>query len=129
MIYLVQCNEMLIYLYPDVFILQVFGWNTTGTIEFNDFFCRNNSAAENGGCFYGAGRALVNNGTVMLDNVAKLGGCICESTLNASVVPPATVPVATVPVATAPVAAVPVVAVLLRTMRYSTRQQKWRARG
>lgn len=71
---------------PDVLILQVFGWNTTGTMELNDVFCGNNTAAKNGGCFYAAGRALINNGTVMLDNVAELGGCICEDTLNASVV-------------------------------------------
>lgn len=56
------------------------GWDSDGTITFNDVFCADNSAAtQHGGCFYSAGSGIVNNGTVMRDNEALDGGCICES--------------------------------------------------
>eukprot|EP00903_Cladosiphon_okamuranus_P020452 g18772.t1 len=54
----------------------VFGWDISRTIELNDVVCSQNSAEENGGCFYGAGRGVVNNATSMLGNLAEQGGCI-----------------------------------------------------
>lgn len=52
-------------------------WNS-GTIEFNDVLCSQNTAGEDGGCFYSAGKGTITNGTTMQDNVAVDGGCICE---------------------------------------------------
>ena len=40
--------------------------------------CSQNEAGENGGCFFSAGRGIVNDGTVMRGNLAGSGGCICE---------------------------------------------------
>ena len=55
------------------------GWDSSGTIIFNDVVCTNNLADGSGGCLYNTGRSRVNNGTVMHDNEATHGGCICES--------------------------------------------------
>lgn len=57
----------------------MFGWDVGRTVELNDVVCSQNSAEENGGCFYGAGRGVVNDGTSMLGNLADQGGCVCES--------------------------------------------------
>lgn len=69
--------------------VQVLGWDSNGTITFNDVVCTRNTALESGGCFSGRGRGIVNdgtvmhsvvnNGTVMHHNHAEYGGCICES--------------------------------------------------
>lgn len=48
-----------------------------GTITFNDVTCSENSATNDGGCFYGAGTNIFNDGVVALDNKAERGGCIC----------------------------------------------------
>lgn len=58
--------------------VQVKGWDVDGTIVFNDVFCTNNSALENGGCFHGAGKTIFNDGTVMLNNQGEHGGSICK---------------------------------------------------
>lgn len=58
--------------------MQVFGRNWTGTIDFNDVLCSQNTAEEAGGCYYSAGRGTVTNGTTMEENVSGHGGCICE---------------------------------------------------
>lgn len=60
-------------------VVQVFGWDPSGTIVFNDVSCTQNLAIGNGGCFFSKGRSSVQNGTVMHDNNAGDGGCICES--------------------------------------------------
>ena len=57
----------------------MFGWDPSGTIVFNDVLCEKNVAVGNGGCLYSTGRSSVNDGTVMHDNEANEGGCICES--------------------------------------------------
>lgn len=57
----------------------MFGWDVRRTVELNDVVCSQNSAEENGGCFYGAGKGVVNDGTSMLGNLAGQGGCVCES--------------------------------------------------
>eukprot|EP00752_Nemacystus_decipiens_P008151 g7290.t1 len=54
----------------------VFGWDLTRRVELNDVICTQNSAEENGGCFYGAGRGVVNSGTAMSGNLAGQGGCM-----------------------------------------------------
>lgn len=59
-------------------IVQVRGWDTSGTIIFNDIVGTNNSAVRHGGCFHGSGKGIFNNGTVMLANYAEDGGSICE---------------------------------------------------
>lgn len=60
-------------------LLQVVGWDADGTITFNDVVCKGNEAANNGGCFHGAGRGVVNRGTSMLNNsAAGNGGSIRE---------------------------------------------------
>lgn len=59
----------------------MFGWDLVGTVELNDFVCVSNEAEENGGCFFSAGRGVVNNGTVMRGNRAGTGGCICKEWL------------------------------------------------
>lgn len=58
--------------------VQVIGWDTSGTIVFNAVACTQNTAGGYRGCFRGAGRNTVNDGTVMHDNEAAHGGCICE---------------------------------------------------
>lgn len=58
--------------------MQVYGWDAGGMIVFDDVSCTNNTALNNGGSFYALGRAAASNGTVMHDNVARNGGCICE---------------------------------------------------
>lgn len=67
-------------------VVQVFGWDASGTITFNDMLCTNNSAEEYGGCFHGSGKGVFNNGTVMLDNHAEHGGSICENIMYAATV-------------------------------------------
>lgn len=57
----------------------MFGWDSSGTIIFNDVVCTNNVADGNGGCLYSTGRSSVNDGTVMHGNEAQDGGCICKS--------------------------------------------------
>lgn len=52
------------------------GWDKYGTVVFNDVFCTNNSAAQNGGCFHGAGKGIFNDGAVMLNNQGIHGGSI-----------------------------------------------------
>eukprot|EP00903_Cladosiphon_okamuranus_P012166 g11413.t1 len=42
----------------------------------NDVVCSHNTAEENRGCFYGEGKGVVNDGTSMLGNLAKQGGCV-----------------------------------------------------
>lgn len=59
-------------------IVQVFGWDIKGTIVFNDVLCKDNGAQISGGCFYGSGKAIFNDGTVMLDNSGANGGSVCE---------------------------------------------------
>lgn len=58
--------------------VQVYGWDVSGTITFNDVTCSDNSAVSEGGCYYAAGQSEINNGTVMHDNSALDGGCIRE---------------------------------------------------
>lgn len=58
--------------------VQVLGWDAHGTIVFNAVLCKNNTASNNGGCFYGAGRGIVNDGTAMQNNSAVHGGSIRE---------------------------------------------------
>lgn len=65
--------------FSSLFVTQVFGWDVRKTVELNDVVCSQNFAEENGGCFYGAGRGVVNTGTAMLGNLADQGGCVCES--------------------------------------------------
>jgi len=62
-------------------VVQVFGWDPAGSVELNDFGCVSNKAEENGGCFFSAGRGVVNDATVMQGSVADQGGCICEELL------------------------------------------------
>ncbi|CAN0033660.1 unnamed protein product [Ectocarpus fasciculatus] len=57
----------------------VFGWDEYGEIELNDVLCTENTATGHGGCLYVSGVAVVNNGTIMITNEGKYGGCICES--------------------------------------------------
>ena len=59
-------------------VAQVFGLNESGAIEFNDVECSNNYAGESGGCFHNVGTGTVTDGTIMEENVASKGGCICE---------------------------------------------------
>lgn len=59
-------------------IAQVHGWDSEGTIVFNDVFCSSNMAGGNGGCFHGATKAIFNDGTVMLNNQGTNGGSICK---------------------------------------------------
>lgn len=59
--------------------VQVFGWDANGLIVFNAVTCARNTVTGYGGCFRNAGTGIVNNGTVMHDNEANNGGCICES--------------------------------------------------
>lgn len=62
----------------------MFGWDTDGTIIFDDMNCTNNWATINGGCFYGMGRAIFNDGVTVLDNKALNGGCICKHSVHVS---------------------------------------------
>lgn len=92
--YPATCNELIVFIPVRFFVrhladaltltestvVQVYGWDPTGTIVFNDVFCTNNSAEENGGCFHGSGKAIFNNGTVMLNNQGEHGGSICKRT-------------------------------------------------
>lgn len=66
--------------------MQVFGWDTSGTITFNDVTCSDNSAESEGGCFFGAGKSIINDGTVMHHNSARDGGCLCEYNIYPSCV-------------------------------------------
>lgn len=59
-------------------MVQVLGWDASGTVEFNDVLCEENSATIGGGCFYGAGGGIINAGTAMLHNSAADGGSIRE---------------------------------------------------
>ncbi|CAN0509292.1 unnamed protein product, partial [Ectocarpus sp. 12 AP-2014] len=54
----------------------VFGWDEDGEIELHDILCTENTATGHGGCLYVAGVGVVNNGTVMITNEGKYGGCI-----------------------------------------------------
>ncbi|CAN0292075.1 unnamed protein product, partial [Laminaria digitata] len=54
----------------------VYGWDSDGTIVFDDVFCTNNSAIEHGGCLHSSGKVIINDGTVMLNNTADRGGGI-----------------------------------------------------
>lgn len=51
---------------------------TSGEVEFNNALCSENTAGEHGGCFYSAGKGTITDGTIMQENVADQGGCICE---------------------------------------------------
>lgn len=62
--------------------LQVYGWDTFGTVTFNHVNCSENIATKDGGCFYGAGRNIFSDGVIMLDNKAEKGGCICECNMH-----------------------------------------------
>ena len=66
--------------------MQVLGWDTSGTIIFNDIFGTNNSAEGHGGCFHGSGKSIFNDGTTMLANYAEHGGSICEKNIIRSLV-------------------------------------------
>ncbi|CAN0013328.1 unnamed protein product, partial [Ectocarpus sp. 6 AP-2014] len=57
----------------------VFGWDEDGEIELHDILCTENTATGHGGCLYVAGGGVVNNGTVMITNEGKYGGCIWDS--------------------------------------------------
>lgn len=59
-------------------VVQVFGWDVSGTITFNDVTCSDNKAVSEGGCYYGSGLSIINDGTVMHNNEALDGGCLCE---------------------------------------------------
>ena len=72
---------------PVKLVVQVFGWDSNGTTIFQDVRCALNTASENGGCFYGSGVGVVINGTVMHDNSADNGGCICETYMCRSMIP------------------------------------------
>lgn len=64
------------------------GWDANGAIVFNDVVCSDNAADFEGGCFYGVGRALINDGTVMTDNSGGSGGgSICERKQRAIGIP------------------------------------------
>ena len=65
--------------------MQVFGWDPSGTIMFNDVVCTNNSADGSGGCFCSTGKSVVNDGTLMHENEAYDGGCICESDIDSCI--------------------------------------------
>ncbi|CAN0419853.1 unnamed protein product [Pylaiella littoralis] len=54
----------------------VFGWDAEGEIEFNDVICTGSVSKAYGGCLYVSGVGVVNEGTVMRDNLAKYAGCI-----------------------------------------------------
>lgn len=54
------------------------GWDSRGTIVFDNVSCTGNAATFNGGCFYGLGRSIFNDGASMLDNSAVNGGGIRE---------------------------------------------------
>ncbi|CAM9217775.1 unnamed protein product, partial [Laminaria digitata] len=54
----------------------VLGWDSAGTITFNNVTCSDNSAVSEGGCYYGRGTTVINDGTVMHDNSALDGGCL-----------------------------------------------------
>lgn len=56
----------------------MFGWDEAGSIEFNEVLCTRGVSAANGGCLFVSGVGVVNDGTVMRDNVAKTAGCICK---------------------------------------------------
>ena len=60
----------------------MYGWDIFGTVTFNDVNCSGNVAANDGGCFYGAGSNIFNDGVFMLDNEAEKGGCICECNMH-----------------------------------------------
>lgn len=75
---LLLCFLFLLFLLCLLFLLQVFGWDATGTIEFNDVVCTGSVSAANGGCLYVSGVGVVNDGTVMRGNQAKAGGCLCK---------------------------------------------------
>lgn len=64
---------------------QVYGWDIHGSITFNDVNCSENVATRWGGCFFGAGSNVFNDGTVMLANQAEKGGCICEPNMSSFV--------------------------------------------
>lgn len=57
----------------------MFGWDADGAIAFEQVLCLENEAEGLGGCLYGDGNVTLADGTVMLDNVAHNGGCICET--------------------------------------------------
>lgn len=57
---------------------QVVGWDSTGAIEFNGAICSENTAGSRGGCFYGTGKGVITNGTIMESNEGGYGGAICE---------------------------------------------------
>ena len=57
---------------------QIFLWDINATGTLNNFTCSNNIAVEEGGCLFGVGTAIINNGTIMRDNEADQGGGICE---------------------------------------------------
>ncbi|CAM9190499.1 unnamed protein product [Ectocarpus sp. 8 AP-2014] len=54
----------------------VLGWDSTGTVEFNDVVCSNNTAGGNGGCFYGSGKGILNAGTLMRSNEGIYGASV-----------------------------------------------------
>ncbi|CAM9909015.1 unnamed protein product [Ectocarpus sp. 4 AP-2014] len=66
----------------------VFGWDPTGTVVFNDVVCSDNTVGGLGGCYYAAGKGIVNDGAVMRGNSAlDDGGCVygsvgCDITVN-----------------------------------------------
>lgn len=62
--------------------MQVYGWDTSATVTFNDVNCSENVASNDGGCFYGAGSNVFNDGVVMLGNKAERGGCLCEYNMH-----------------------------------------------
>lgn len=58
---------------------QVFAWDADGRIAFEQVLCLENEANVLGGCLHGEGNVTLASETVMRDNVARRGGCICET--------------------------------------------------
>lgn len=57
---------------------QINAWDRDGSLAVEGLVCEKNTAVDNGGCIYAVGTAVLDSGTVMRDNVAYEGGCICE---------------------------------------------------
>lgn len=62
----------------------MFAWDADGGVAFEQVLCLENEAEGDGGCLNGYGKVTLADGTVMQDNVAHRGGCICETTVVAS---------------------------------------------
>lgn len=52
--------------------------SSDGRADLGSFNCTDNVAGVGGGCLYSAGRAIVQDATLMRGNEAENGGCLCE---------------------------------------------------